>query len=65
VAPKPLSPAEWAAIWQALRDDLNRRIDADAKVFESFAGTPQQAAFGGLLSANRTTLAKMRELERG
>ena len=45
--------------WQALKDYLCATIDADAKVFDSFAGTPQQPAFGGLLTANRNTLAKM------
>ena len=53
------------ARWQALKDYLGATIDADAKVFDSFAGTPQQPAFGGLLTANRNTLAKMADLESG
>jgi hypothetical protein len=52
--------------WAELKADLIRRIDADVVVFESFrdAGALAEAApLGGLLSANRSTLAKMRELE--
>ena len=50
--------------WQALKDYLCATIDADAKLIDSYAGTPQQPAFGGLLTANRNTLAKMAELEK-
>jgi hypothetical protein len=56
------------ARWQALKDDLTARINSDQAVHAGFlaAGDMATAApFGGLLSANRTTLAKMRELEAG
>jgi hypothetical protein len=54
------------ASWQALKDDLTERINGDQAVHADFlaAGDMTTAApYGGLLSANRTTLGKMRELE--
>jgi hypothetical protein len=56
------------ARWQALRDYLGERIDADDAVHRGFvaAGDMATAApLGGLLAANRATLGKMRELEAG
>ena len=52
--------------WQALKEYLGQQIDSDDNVHRGFlaAGNLAIAApFGGLLTANRTTLAKMRELE--
>lgn len=61
-----LSPREWSERWQALKDHLGREIDADARIFDGMpADTPGRGGIGGLLSANRNTLAKMRELEKG
>ncbi|HEY2090153.1 MAG TPA: hypothetical protein VGH54_29545 [Mycobacterium sp.] len=54
------------ALWQSLKDDLTTRINSDHGVHAHFvaAGDMTAAApYGGLLSANRTTLAKMREME--
>lgn len=54
--------------WAALKADLIKRIDEDAAVLEGYreagllARTP---TLGGLLSANRSTLSRMRELEAG
>jgi hypothetical protein len=61
----PLTPGQR---WDALKDYLSRLIEQDLAVHKSFldAGDMATAApFGGLVSANRSTLAKMRELERG
>jgi hypothetical protein len=52
--------------WQALKDYLAKAIDADEKVRVGLVadGQFEQALpYGGLVSANRSTLAKMRELE--
>ena len=57
------SAEELRARWDALKSDLGARIDADIAVAGSFAGTGTAAAHLALVSANRTTLAKMRELE--
>jgi hypothetical protein len=56
------------ASWQGLKDDLTKRITSDQAVHAHFvaAGDMTAAApYGGLLSANRSTLGKMRELEAG
>ena len=61
-----LSSREWTDLWTALKDYLGQQIDADDKVHRGFlaAGDLAGAApFGGLLAANRNTLAKMREME--
>jgi hypothetical protein len=58
-ATKPASGGRW----DALKSDLAARIDSDIAVAESFAGTGTASAHLSLVSANRTTLAKMRELE--
>ena len=53
--------------WQALKDYLGKQIDADDKVHRGFTEAGDHvraAAIGGLLTANRNTLAKMSELER-
>lgn len=54
------------ARWQALKDDLAARIDSDWAVAEGFRDMDERvsAAHGSLVSANRTTLAKMHELEK-
>ena len=52
--------------WDALKADLIKRIDEDVPVHEAFAKAGDLTTagpLGGLLSANRATLAKMRELE--
>lgn len=50
--------------WDALKSDLAARIDQDYAVARSFpVGSETGAAHFSLVSANRTTLAKMRELE--
>jgi len=51
--------------WQAVKDDLGKRIDADAAVHAGMLADDDLAAgpFGGLLSANRSTLSKMNELD--
>jgi hypothetical protein len=54
--------------WQALKDYLGKRIDLDDAVHRGFAAAGDlegAAPFGGLLAANRATLAKMRDLEAG
>lgn len=51
--------------WQALKDYLGAQIDADDEVHRGFLESgdhARAAAFGGLLAANRNTLAKMTEL---
>jgi hypothetical protein len=56
------------ASWQALKDDLTKRINSDHAVHAEFLAADDIAAaspYGGLLSANRSTLGKMRELEAG
>lgn len=55
-----------AARWQALKDYLSDHITADEAVRQGLMDdgeTEQAAPFGGLVSANRSTLRKMRELE--
>lgn len=52
--------------WAELKDYLCKSIDADTPVHEGYVRDGDLAGaapFGGLLSANRSTLAKMRELE--
>lgn len=50
--------------WDALKSDIATRIDQDYATARSFpAGSETAAAHFSLVSANRTTLAKMRELE--
>jgi hypothetical protein len=54
--------------WQALKDYLAERIDADETVragLVEHGETKLSGPFGGLVSANRSTLAKMLELETG
>lgn len=56
------------ARWQSLKDYLTRQIEQDVATAEDFrrAGdTGAAAAHYALVSANRSTLAKMRELEGG
>jgi hypothetical protein len=56
------------ARWAALKVYLGERIDADEAVRKGFAEMGDLAvagAHGALVSANRSTLAKMRELEAG
>lgn len=51
--------------WKALKRDLATRIDQDYAVARSFpVGSETAAAHFSLVSANRTTLAKMQELEK-
>jgi len=52
--------------WQALKDYLAERIEQDFAVHVDAVNagdTHGAASYGGLVSANRSTLAKMRELE--
>jgi hypothetical protein len=54
--------------WAALKDYLRDRIDGDHPVHQGYVKLGDLAGaapYGGLLSANRSTLAKMRELEAG
>lgn len=63
-----LSPREWTDLWAALKDYLGKQIDADDKVLSGFLATGDLAGaapFGGLVAANRNTLARMREMEQG
>jgi hypothetical protein len=56
------------ARWHALKDYLAEHIAADESVRQGMVAdgeTELAAPFGGLVSANRSTLAKMRELEAG
>jgi hypothetical protein len=60
---EPMIPA---ARWQLLKDYLSGCITADEAVRQGMVAdgeTEKAAPFGGLVSANRSTLAKMRELE--
>ena len=53
--------------WQALKGYLSTQIKQDDAVRASFhemGDTATASAHGALVSANRSTLAKMRELER-
>jgi hypothetical protein len=53
------------ATWQELRDYLRTQIDQDLAVAQSFSqGSLESATHYSLVSANRSTLAKMGELER-
>jgi hypothetical protein len=55
------------ARWQALKDYLTGCIEADEAVRAGMVADGEDtlaAPFGGLVSANRATLAKMRELEK-
>lgn len=64
-APFPETPD---ARWSALKDYLTRQIERDiaaAEGFRSTGDTGAGAAHYALVSANRSTLAKMRELEAG
>lgn len=54
-----------AARWEAVKDYLRTRIDQDLAVAESFKGTETGVAHFALVSANQSTLGKMRELEAG
>lgn len=50
--------------WQALKEYLGQQIEADFAVFDEVClDSLERRGFGGLLTANRNTLAKMRELE--
>lgn len=49
--------------WDTLKSDLVTRINSDCAVAQSLPGTDTAAAHFALVSANRSTLAKMRELE--
>jgi hypothetical protein len=54
------------ARWQALREYLSECIAADEAVRQGMVADGEEALaapFGGLVSANRSTLKKMRELE--
>jgi hypothetical protein len=54
--------------WAALKDYLTQRIEQDSAVAKGAraAGDPLTArSHGALVTANRSTLAKMRELEAG
>jgi len=56
------------ARWTALRDYLSENIAADEAVRQGMVADGEDALaapFGGLVSANRSTLRKMRELEAG
>ena len=60
------SRTDYAAAWQTLKDYLAEHITADEAVRVGMVNdgeTELAAPFGGLVSANRGTLAKMRELE--
>jgi hypothetical protein len=62
------SRPDHAAWWQALKDDLAERIAGDEAVRQGMVDDGEDALaapFGGLVSANRSTLRKMRELEAG
>lgn len=48
-----------------MKDYLRTRIDQDLAVAESFKGTETGVAHFALVSANQSTLGKMRELEAG
>lgn len=63
-----LFPETPDARWSALKDYLVQQIDSDAAVAESFRQVGDRgvsAAHYALVSANRSTLARMRELEAG
>jgi hypothetical protein len=63
-ADEPKTPGQ---CWAALKDYLGERIDADEAVREGFTGMGDldtARAHGALVSANRATLARMRELEK-
>jgi hypothetical protein len=56
-----------SALWQALKDYLSESIEADEAVRWGMVNDAEEALaapFGGLVSANRSTLKKMRELEK-
>jgi hypothetical protein len=55
------------ARWAALKDYLGQKIDQDLAVAEGFREIDEatSSAHFALVSANRSTLAKMRELEAG
>ena len=60
---EPMIPA---SRWATLRDYLADQIEADEVVHQRLAfGTPGRLMLGNRLSANRSTLARMRELEAG
>lgn len=59
----PAAPATAEERWEELKDYLGKTIDSDAAVFE-WTPEPGKFGYGGMLTANRNTLAKMRELER-
>jgi hypothetical protein len=59
----PLTPGQ---CWAALKDHLARVIEQDLLVHQQALDADDvatAASFGALVSANRSTLAKMRELE--
>lgn len=61
-------PEEGGNGWQVLKDDLTGRIGYDLVSHQAALGAGEDiaaASYGGLVSANRSTLAKMRELEAG
>lgn len=61
----PLTPGQ---CWAALKDHLSRQVEQDLKVHQEAVAagdTASAASHGALVSANRGTLAKMRELEAG
>lgn len=55
------SPAD--ARWDALKQYLRGRIDAETPVMEGFRGEITGAASGGMVSACRSALAEMKRLE--
>ena len=59
----PMNPA---SRWATLSDYLADQIDADEVVHHRLAfGAPERLMLGNSLCANRSTLARMRELEAG
>ena len=62
--PNPIDgPDKLTERWDALKRDLATRIEQDEAVARSFPPGQVRASHFALVSANRTTLAKMRELE--
>jgi len=63
---KVRSRTDYETCWQLLKDYLSEHIAADEAVRQGMVAdgeTELAAPFGGLVSANRSTLARMRELE--
>lgn len=59
-----MTAADLRGAWTALKDDLTARIDSDLAIAESFGPDHGTGVMHyALASANRATIAKMRELE--